>query len=251
MNVQKRENRVVASIEIRGAGGAALSIRTGLAWECGMIVIYASDVHVMIDREIQRDGTIPLEFDWATYHLNFGKQILYGQATQKTLTWVLYAESLYHESSRNPPQPLIPKKELSFEDHLEFNVLPVTQQMLRIREDVVEELRLMAHLENSFMEIFPTKTPLVKSILATLQQEWSISDVIVENKRSARPYTENPPAYLDIWNDIQGNETFVTFADNYNPVPTLRTRSDADLTQLTTPLAVLARAIIAVSSIHK
>ena len=191
MNVQKRENRVTASIIIRGAGGAALSIRTGLAWECGMIVIQASDVHVMMDREIQRDGTMPLEFGWATYHQHFGKQNSHGQETEKALIWVLYAESLYHESSRYPPQPLIPRKELSFEDPREFNVLRVTQQMLRIREDVVEELRLMADLENSLMEIFPTKRPLVESILATLHQEWSTSDVLFDNKRSARPYTDS------------------------------------------------------------
>ena len=42
MNVQKRENRVIASINIRGAGVATLSIGTGLAWECGMVVIQAS-----------------------------------------------------------------------------------------------------------------------------------------------------------------------------------------------------------------
>ena len=210
MNMRKRENRIIASMNIRGAGGAALSIRTGLAWKCGMIVIQASDMHVVIDRKIQRDGAIPLEeFDWATYHLHFGKQILHGPATEKVLIWVLYAESLCHGSSQYPPQPLIPKKELSFDDSLEINVLPVTQQILSLREDVVEELRLMAHLEYPPMEIIPTTRPLVKSILATLQQEWSTSDVISENKRSARPYTEAVSRYLDIWNDIQGNEMFV------------------------------------------
>ena len=107
----------------------------------------------------------------------------------------------------------------------------------------------MAHLEDSLMEIFSTKRPIVESILATLQQEWSTPDVVFETKRSARPYTENPPGYLDIWNELQGNETFVALEANFNPVPTLRTRSDADLTQLTTPMAVLSRVIIAVSSI--
>ena len=131
MNVQKRENRVISSINTRGAGGAALSIKTGLAWECGMIVVQDRDVHVMIDRDILREGTMPLNFAWATYHLHFGKQIWPGQAMEKAITWVLYAESLYHESSRNPPQPLIPKKDLSLRDSLDVNVLPVTQQMLK------------------------------------------------------------------------------------------------------------------------
>ncbi|KAL9131221.1 MAG: hypothetical protein Q9175_006821 [Cornicularia normoerica] len=188
------------------------------------------------------DEALPSKFRWATstVHVHSKSQTWPGQAMERALVWVFYAESLYHESSRQPPQPLIPKQVLD----LEVNVLPVT-------EDAVEELRLMTDLEGSLIEIFLTQGPLVSSNLTALRQEWDNQDVIVEDKRKACPYTENPPGYLDIWNKIQGNDTFIALKDNYNPVPTFRTRSDADLTQLTTPMALLARVIIAVSSIQK
>lgn len=51
----------------------------------------------------------------------------------------------------------------------------------------------MANLEKSLTEIFPTKRPLVMSILATLQQEWGARDVVFAKNRSARPYTYIPP----------------------------------------------------------
>ena len=245
LHVRKQGDRVIARII---PDSAIFSIRTGLAWSCIMLIVKGWDVHVMSLGKDIGDEALPNTFDLATstVHVHSKSQTWPGQAMERALVWVFYAESLYHESSRQLPQSLIPKQELD----LEVNVLPVTQKFLNIREDAVEELRLMTDLEGSLIEIFLTEGPLVSSILAALRQEWDNQDVILEDKRKARPYTENPPGYLDIWNKIQGNDTFIALKDNYNPVPTFRTRSDADLTQLTTPMALLARVIIAVSSIQ-
>ena len=246
MSVRKRENRVVASFTSRRV---KFSLKTGLAWESGMVVVQDRHIHVM-----SHEG--PLQMPWATqtFHLHSDKGAWPETAMEKALIWVLYAEVLYHESSQHPPQPLFPNNEENatwfMDDASEAHVLPVTQQILKTREDAIEELRLMPHLEASLNEIFFADGPLVSSILAALRQQWD-APIMVKNVRYTRPYAANPSGYLDIWDQIQGNDTFIALKDKYNPVPDFRVRSDADLTQLNTPMAVLARVMIALSSIQK
>ena len=161
------------------------------------------------------------------------------QATQeieRALVWVLCAENYYHK----------PKDEFAFGTF--ENVLPVTQEVLKIMEDIVEELKLIEDLDSSLNEIFLGEDLLVRMISTALRHNW---DTQAEDKQKHHRFIENPPGYVDIWDKLQDNDTFKALRENYHPIPTLRTRSDADLAQSTTPVAILARVIIAVSSIQK
>ncbi|KAM0800314.1 hypothetical protein BDR22DRAFT_963277 [Usnea florida] len=229
INVRKLQDRVLAHVV---KPSSQYSVCLGMAWDCTMVEACGTDVHVvplsmprfqrlLHDPEFHATHRLHLEFHegpWPT-----------GMA--RALVWVIYAETYYHEFAS-----------------LFDRVLPVTQEILKIREDILEELKLVDNLEASLNEVFLSEDSLVHSILAALGHEWATQ---VEDKRKSRPYTEDPPGYVDIWDKLQDNDTFKALKNNYHPVPSLRTRSDADLTQPTTPMAVLARVIIAVSSIQK
>ena len=107
---------------------------------------------------------------------------------------------------------------------------------------------MVDNLEASLNEVFLNEGSLVRPILIALGYEW---DTQIEDKRKARPYTEDPPGYIDIWKKLQDNDTFKALKNNYDPVPSFRSQCDTDLAQLNTPMALLARVIIAVSSIQK
>lgn len=69
--------------------------------------------------------------------------------------------------------------------------------------------------------------------------------------RKGRPYKEKPFGYVGIWSQIQDNSTFRALLAICHPLPTLRSRDNADLTQSTSLMGTLAGVTIAVSSIQK
>ena len=232
INVRKLEDRVLAHVV---KPSSKYSVCLGMAWDCTMVEAHGTDVHVIpLDmprfQRLLNDPEIRHVHGTHRLHLEFDKNP-WPTEMARALVWVIYAETYYHESA-----------------FLFDRVLPVTQEILKIREDILEELKLVHNLEASLNEVFLSDDSLVHSILAALGHEWATQ---VEDKRKSRPYTEDPPGYVDIWNKLLDNNTFKALKDNFHPVPSLRTRSDVDLAQLTTPMAVLARVIIAVSSIQK
>ena len=237
INVRKQESRVLARV-VRGR--FTYSLFTGLAWVGGMIEAHGRDVHFVhfglptIGRGLDNVG-FSNSHTTHRLHIHRKNDTWPTQATARALVWVLYAETYYHE----------PIRDLMIRSN---RVLPVTQEILRIREDILQELRLVENLEGSLNDIFLREISLVRTILTALGHEW---DTRGEDKRKSRPFTDEPPGYVDIWGMLQDNYTFKALKDNYHPIPTLRSRSDADLAQLTTPMAILARVIIAVSSIQK
>ena len=237
INARKQGSRVLAHVM---PSYVRYSPLTALAWVGWMIETHERVVHVVPLRMPQfwqeAGGDRFTRNRHATHDLLIHPYTQRFQATERALVWVLYAENYYH----------------NYKDDLGIatwgKVLPVTQEILKIREDIVEELKLIKDLEVSLIEIFPSEKSLVRASLDALGHEW---DTQLEDKRKSRPYTENPSGYVDIWENLQDNDTFNSLKTNYHPIPTLRTRSDADLAQSTTPMAVLARLIIAVSSIQK
>ena len=158
------------------------------------------------------------------------------QATEGALIWVLYSETYRQKCRANGHTKFI------------LDVLPVTQKILIIREDIVEELRHLTDLEASLNEIFLSESSLVDPILTALRWQWSTLDDIHEGKQNPRAYTENPPGYVDIWDKLQDNDTFKELQDNFHP---FSSGEAPDLAQLRQPVIVLAKVIIAVSSIRK
>ena len=208
----------------------------GLAWVGSMIDVRENELHVIpsgrenyydIDRE-RHQGTPQV-------HLHSLMDVP-RQATEGALVWVLYSETYRHRYRAWGSTRFI------------RGVLPVTQKTLKIREDIVIELRHLNDLEASLHEIFGIESPLVDTILPALRREWDTLDRISEGKRGARPYTENPPGYVDIWENLQGNNKFKELYDNFYPFPSSRA---TDLAQFDKPVIVLAKVIIAVSSIQK
>ena len=239
INVRKQGSRVLAYITHIYA---RYSLPTALAWVGWMIEAHGRDVHVVplsmpFFRQVfddldtlNRNATNDLHIH-PNINLNNGTWY-----TERALVWVLYAENYYHKSE----EFVYPR---TFE-----RVLPVTQDILRIREFVVQELKLIEDLEASLIEICLGEELLVRTIVIALEHNW---DTEVEDEQKRRRFIEDPPGYVGTWDRLQANDTFKALKDNYHPIPTLRTRSDADLGQLTTPMAILARVIIAVSSIQK
>lgn len=234
INVRKQENRVLACVM---RGYVTYSLFTGLAWVGCMIEAHGRDVHLVylglptIGRDLGYLGS-PNSHAMHRLHIHHKNDTWPTQVTARALVWVLYAETYYHEPEPSP----MPKS---------YRILPVTQEILKIREDILEELKLVENLEASLNEVFLRENSLVRTILTALGHTHG------EDKRKSRPFTDEAPGYVDIWDILQDNDTFKALKDNFHPIPTLRTRSDADLTRLTTPMAILARVIIAVSSIQK
>ena len=89
---------------------------TGLAWAGSMVVLFDTDR----DLDATREVLMYLPKAWP------------GQA--RALVWVIYSQ-IYHHKHKATGYVL--------------DVLPVTQVILKIREDIVEGLRLLTDLEAS------------------------------------------------------------------------------------------------------
>ena len=230
LNVRKQENRVLARIMRQYT---TYSLFRGLAWVGCTIEAHGRDLH-LVHLGLPTIGNSSNSHATHRSHIHFKNDTWPTQAMARALVWVLYAETYYHE----------PMRSLMITSD---RILPVTQEILEIREDILEELKLVENLEASLNEVFLRENSLVRTILTALGHEWNIHG---KDKRKSRPFTDKPPGYVDIWDMLQDNDTFKALKDNYHPIPALRTRSDADLAQLTTPMAILARVIIAVSSVQ-
>ena len=232
ISVRKLDNRALAHVV---KPHPIYSVYLGMAWDCTMIEAHGADVHIVplgmpIFQRLLNVQEIQSVHATHRLHLEYNKDP-WPTEVARALVWIIYAETYYHEC------PV-----------LLHRVLPVSQEILKVREDILEELKLVDNLEASLNEVFLSDDSLVHSILAALGHEWATQ---VEDKRKSRPYTEDPPGYVDIWNKLQDNDTFKALKDNHHPVPSLRTRYDVHLAPSTTPMALLARVIIAVSSIQK
>ena len=243
ITVRRLENRVFARVMPYAAFCCLL---TGLAWVGSMIETHGKVLHVILSGREGFDGTYH-GGDHAMRQVRmatFGD--VTGQAAEKALAWVLYSEPYHHKHRVKGYTMSI------------LDVLPVTQKILKTREDIVEELRLLTDLKASLNEIFLSESLLVDMILNALRQEWDTPEVILDGKRSARPYTENPPGYVDIWDNLQENDTFKTLKDNFYPLSNVIGPSMDSfiinlpiLAEFPAPMVVLAKVIIAVSSIQK
>ena len=246
MTASKREKDIIAEIE---RGCSCISPIKAMAWISVMVVIDHPAINI-----------IPLKLRFAEKNPLTGNNIRYHPAEdarltnrphqdlELTLIWIMYAESVYHTDN-------IPERDIIGNE----GVLPVKQDMLKTQEEVLEELRAIDSLETRLSVIIPANPTLVGQTLAALSYRWQNPGVeIVGDLRKGREFligrhsgVEDPQGYVDIWRPLQNNVTFNALRDNYNPLPTLRSRSDANLTDHTSPMALLARVIIAISSIQK
>ena len=233
INVRKLDDRILARVVPQAAYCCLL---TGLAWVGSMIEARENGLHVISSgRENVYD--VPRECNDDTRQVYVHSPRDWSRrATEAALIWVLYSETYRY------------KHMAAGETKFILDVLPVTQKILKIREDIVEELRHLIDLETTLKEIFLSESSLVDTILTALRREWNTQDVILEDKRTARPYTENPPGFADIWDKLQDNGTFKELQENFYPFPP---REAPDLAQFRNPIIVLAKVIIAVSSIQK
>ena len=227
------------------------SLARSLAWVSTMVIYEGTTLHLVPLR--RRFGSYQDSYERKDLQYHSAEEDRHardsGRETIVAFVWVLYAESAYHS--------------LDSQDRAALGnegLLPVNQRLLKTREDVIKELETVTSLEALLRPLFPeTDQELVTNILEALRHEWQTPDVVItESTREGRPFmkgqlsgAEDPPGYIDIWTKIQQNETFIALKDNYNPNPTLRTRTDADLISLTSPMGLLARVIIAVSVIQK
>ncbi|KAL6719809.1 hypothetical protein ACLMJK_001730 [Lecanora helva] len=158
------------------------------------------------------------------------------------LIWTLYSESIYHIESHQDLEIIGSE-----------GLLPVSQDLLNLRETMLNELASIQSLGARLHEIFPGDSGLIDQVQTALSHEWQNSDLeILDNVRVGHGFLKGcPPGYVAIWDRLQSNETFQVLNDNFNPLPTLRTRTDADLADKDSPLGLLARVIIALSSIQK
>ena len=246
MLASKNEKGIIAKIR---EGCSSVSPIKSMAWISVMVVVDGSIVNL-----------IPLKLRFAEKDPLTGKNIRYHPAEDATranrrelelelaLIWIMYAESIYHTHDEQG-------REIIGNE----GVLPVNQDILKTQEEVLERLRTTDSLETRLAEMLPAYPGLVDQIIAALRYHWQNPDLeVIGDLRKGRGFLpgqrsnmEDPHGYVDIWRPLQDNDTFNALRDNFNPLPSLRSRADADLADLTSPMALLARVIIAVSSVRK
>ncbi|OCL12734.1 hypothetical protein AOQ84DRAFT_227156 [Glonium stellatum] len=138
---------------------------------------------------------------------------------EAALIWSLYVEETLH-SSNSPPG----------------EILPVAQDVLKVRQDAILELRRLQNLEQRLESVFPLN--------------WELREKLASILGPVPQHTED--MYLDtMWPLLQNNATFQDIRDNFSPSLQYRVRNDADLNDLSTPMALLARIFLATSVVQK
>lgn len=213
-----------------------ISFRRALAWDLVM-VLPAKNGHLLVP--LIAEDELKTKVDSAALkapgHI-FGTQREISSAQkplQAALVWTLYIEDMLH--SNNPA---------------ERELLPVPQEVLKIREDAIEDLLKLPNRLALLKDIFNPK-PTAMAIDERLRTYADTTTIVGAGRTPTNNRIAPVDLRMDLWTELQANETFKLLWAQFNPSRKDRTPTAGDLSNMSTPVAVLARVILATSEIQR
>lgn len=146
-------------------------------------------------------------------------------------TWTLYLESIYYTTREHHHVP---------------------QWVHYARDIALHELQSVQELPNILESLFVNNTDLIQKIKSALQYEWSKPAEFVDGKRSGWCHRETAdcPGYVDIRRSLSENPHYEELLKKIDWHPWHRAESVIDVSDLSSPHAILARVILCVSIIQ-
>lgn len=265
MNIWGADERVFASLV---PGLRDLYLRRALAWELIMVLVDQDGPQCIpvINLEQFPPSDIvaftPKGITIATQSLGDQRPLLtYSQRElsrcsnllETALTWVLYTELVYAETGE---------------------ILPASQALLNLRLKILDELEEhIATASDCLRTLFPGTPSIIEAVQEALHACWTEPEFQAYKQRRTEVYrmyiglfaVSHPPdrtqlceirkgfepeSYFNSSKRLNDNVSYKILIAAFNPLPRLRTGSGADLNDIQSPLALLARIVLATSIVQ-